>query len=421
MERGTPMAQAVEKQNGRGDGRGKTLYERTVLGFRNYWYPACLAKDVKGRKPKAVMLLGDEVVLLRRQGKVYALANECPHRGTRLSRGKHEFPDTPTISCRYHGWTYDVTNGNCVAALTDGPDSPVVGKVRVKTYPVEERKGIVWVWMGKGTPSVPVEEDMPKLMTRDDTIVVARCRGKNNSKNKAREGNWRYHAENLGGGHFAMLHRDAVRFLLGRVQLPAFQLGTKITREDGPDGAWLVERPQGMKGEADYPGLGRWPRPRPWRKSWRKRIRPMFGFDPGGAAMRLPAIARIPGYPTDASRTMYYEWYVPMDETHYLYFQVTCTWQTNIIRKLWFYLQYHLYAARLGLGHFNDQDYDVVKDSTDYAMRRGGSVQGMHNLPMRLYRPDLFHLEWIRYCNETARGEASQGTQAKDGADLFLG
>ena len=174
------MAQAVEKQNG----RGKPLYERTVLGFRNYWYPACLDKDVKERKPKAMMLLGDEVVFLRRQGKVYALADECPHRGTRLSRGKREFPDTPTISCRYHGWTYDVTNGNCVAALTDGPDSPVVGKVRVKTYPVEVRKGIVWVWMGRMAP-VPLEEDVPPLVLRDDTWL--------NTRAKLVYGNWRYH------------------------------------------------------------------------------------------------------------------------------------------------------------------------------------------------------------------------------------
>ena len=57
-----------------------------------------------------------------------------------------------TITCRYHGWTYDLSNGLCVAALTDGPDSPIVGKARVKTYPLEERKGIIWAFIGDGQP-----------------------------------------------------------------------------------------------------------------------------------------------------------------------------------------------------------------------------------------------------------------------------
>ena len=104
---------ATDGQNGAAV-KGKTPYDRAVLGFRNYWYPACRSKEVRERKPKAMKLLGDEVVFLRRNGKAYALADECPHRGTRLSRGKYEFPGTDTISCRYHGWTYDVTNGNCV-------------------------------------------------------------------------------------------------------------------------------------------------------------------------------------------------------------------------------------------------------------------------------------------------------------------
>ncbi len=140
------MEQAPKEMNGnKAEVQGATPYDRAVLGFRNYWYPACLSREVKERRPVAMKLLGDEIVFLRRQGQVYALADECPHRGTRLSRGKHEFPGTPTIACRYHGWVFDVTNGACVAALTDGPDSPVVGKVRVKTYPVQERKGFVWI------------------------------------------------------------------------------------------------------------------------------------------------------------------------------------------------------------------------------------------------------------------------------------
>ena len=57
---------------------GKTLYDSAALGFRNYWYPACLSKEVTVKKPRPMKLLGDEVVFYRRNDKAYALADECP-------------------------------------------------------------------------------------------------------------------------------------------------------------------------------------------------------------------------------------------------------------------------------------------------------------------------------------------------------
>src|SRR5829696_8883155 len=112
-------------------------YSAAVLGFRNYWYPVMLGRDLR-RRPRAVTLCGEKIVLVRDQGRVYALHDRCPHRGVPLSIGRCAFPGM--LTCAYHGWTYDLQSGDLVAALTDGPDSPVVGKatVRVATYPVEE-------------------------------------------------------------------------------------------------------------------------------------------------------------------------------------------------------------------------------------------------------------------------------------------
>ena len=74
--------------------------------------------------------------------------------------GKCLFPGT--IACAYHGWTYDVTDGNLRAALVDGRDSPIVGNknVRLRTYPVEERAGIVFVYIGD-SEAPPLEADVP--------------------------------------------------------------------------------------------------------------------------------------------------------------------------------------------------------------------------------------------------------------------
>jgi len=74
------------------------FYDRLApeMGFREYWYPICLAREV-GVKAPAVKPLGLPVALMRRNGKLYAVADECPHRGTPLSLGRYEFPGTNTL------------------------------------------------------------------------------------------------------------------------------------------------------------------------------------------------------------------------------------------------------------------------------------------------------------------------------------
>jgi phenylpropionate dioxygenase-like ring-hydroxylating dioxygenase large terminal subunit len=155
-------------------------YDAAVLGFRNYWYPVMLTHKL-GRKPVALTLLGERIVLFKEQGRVYALHNRCAHRGVPLSMGRREFPGT--VSCVYHGWTYDLATGQMVAALTDGPNSPVCGKanVRVKSYPVEERAGLIWVYVGEGLPP-PVEEDIPEELLRPDAVIQGFT--------EVRTGNW---------------------------------------------------------------------------------------------------------------------------------------------------------------------------------------------------------------------------------------
>ena len=139
-----------------------------VLGFRNYWYPVLWSREV-GKHPVPVTLLGENIMLVRDNGRIYALHDRCPHRGVPLTLGagwlgqrswsRQEFPGT--ISCGYHGWTYDLKTGVLCAALTDGPDSPICGKVRVRTYPVEERLGLIWIYVGDIEPP-PIEQDIPR-------------------------------------------------------------------------------------------------------------------------------------------------------------------------------------------------------------------------------------------------------------------
>src|SRR5664279_3798223 len=105
------------------------------LGFENYWYPVILASEL-ARKPKPVRLLGQDVVLFRDRARLFALQDRCPHRGVKLSLGQCQYEGSGTISCPYHGWTFDGATGNLVAALMEGPDSPIVRKIGVPTYQV---------------------------------------------------------------------------------------------------------------------------------------------------------------------------------------------------------------------------------------------------------------------------------------------
>lgn len=362
----------------------QTPYERAVLGFRNYWYPALLSCEVK-EKPVSLKLLGDDVIFLRRGGKAYALADECAHRGTRLSRGRYEFPGTNTITCCYHGWTYDVTNGNCVAALTDGPDSPVAGKVRIRTYPVEERKGIVWIWTGEMAP-VALEEDVPAVLLRRDTVVKVYRR--------TAYGNWRWHAENPGGNHAYMLHRTSLHMFFQA--LPAYSVNRRsYLKLEGEDGEWLVNESGRPTMEGEYPGLGKWPRRRFWQRPGRKEGA-IFGVNTR-VGQRLPGITRVTHFPLVGA--MYYEWYVPVDADHYNYFQVSCGPIESIWDWLSFHVRYYLYGLPVAIILFNRQDMRMVADSTDYAKRHGG------NWPSPIFRPDGFEIAWRKMCNEQARGQ----------------
>ena len=420
---------ATDGALGQGVQEGKSPYESAVLGFRNYWYPVFSSKEV-GDKPKGVTLLGDKVVFMRNKsnGKVYALADECLHRGTLLSSGRGcEFRSGGTITCPYHGWTYDLETGGCVAVLPEGPDSLVPGNVRTKTYPVEEIKGIVWIWMGSMEPE-PLKEDLPTLINRDDNFVKFRHR--------IVYGNWRWHAENVNGGHLAMVHRDSVRMWSQRPVMSVLP-GDPEVKED-VDGLGVhtpsyvarqnndpkvgPEKGEGQGLSTDFPGLGRWYVPPLWRRilfwPWLLRRRPGLGLGQAvhGAAIGklfLPGMFRQPHFPSLGD--CYYEWYVPVDEDHYIYAQVVCLWGNGPIHRLWKHIWYHVWGKPVCLIQFNNQDFAITAQTTDFLKRH---KMGIYPLT-KVSRNDLFHTAWRAYANEYARGVGYRYQDRQRGPDII--
>ncbi len=133
------------------------------LGLREYWYPALQASELRHNQAVPMTLLGDSIVFFRdAEGRARALRDRCPHRSALLSLGQVGIWHPGTITCRYHGMTFD-GDGTCVAVLTDGPESPARGKpaYAARAYPTEEVGGAVWVYMGEKKPVPPVLDSVP--------------------------------------------------------------------------------------------------------------------------------------------------------------------------------------------------------------------------------------------------------------------
>ena len=112
--------------------------------MRRYWQPVTLSERVT-TTPAQVRILGEDLIVFRdRKGRAGLLHPRCAHRGTSLFYGRVE---DEGIRCCYHGWLFSV-EGKCL----DQPCEPQGGvhrdKVRQPWYPVQERYGIVWAYMG---------------------------------------------------------------------------------------------------------------------------------------------------------------------------------------------------------------------------------------------------------------------------------
>ena len=78
---------------------------------------------------------GKAVAVANVEGKFFAINNECLHRGGPLGEGEL---DRQVVTCPWHGWEFDVTNGQL---LTNAA-------VKTTCYPVEIRGGDVFVDVG---------------------------------------------------------------------------------------------------------------------------------------------------------------------------------------------------------------------------------------------------------------------------------
>ncbi|WP_394823877.1 Rieske 2Fe-2S domain-containing protein [Pendulispora albinea] len=110
--------------------------------IRNAWYAAALCNEIKSEELFARTLLNDKIVFYRTsEGKVAALEDRCIHRQVPLSKGRLKGDQ---IECWYHGLRYE-PSGKCVHIPSQ---RTIPARACVRTYPVAEKYGWVWLWMG---------------------------------------------------------------------------------------------------------------------------------------------------------------------------------------------------------------------------------------------------------------------------------
>jgi phenylpropionate dioxygenase-like ring-hydroxylating dioxygenase large terminal subunit len=143
----------------------------SVLNYlRNTWYVAAWNEDVPPGKLFARVILEEPIVFFRDEsGIIKAIADRCPHRFAPLARGKL---DQGIIECAYHGLRFDGF-GRCVHYPHGGGKIP--SAATVKSYPVTERHGAVWIWMGD-TASAEAAL-IPDYAFLETTPATARFRG----------------------------------------------------------------------------------------------------------------------------------------------------------------------------------------------------------------------------------------------------
>ena len=168
---------------------------------RNLWWAAARSSEITD-KPYGCTMLDTPVVLYRRasDGQIAALHDRCAHRWAPLSVG---WVEGDRIVCGYHGFEYE-SQGKCVRIPTQ--DS-VPAKACVRAYPVLERYGMVWVWLGD--PQRAQDSEPPAELAFLDNPAWTVVTG-----DTPLDANYMMLKENvLDLTHFGYVHRNSIKIM----------------------------------------------------------------------------------------------------------------------------------------------------------------------------------------------------------------
>ena len=168
--------------------------------FRRYWMPILLDRELPEPDcpPVRVKCLGERMVAFRDTHARLGLVDEfCAHRGVSLFFGRNE---ECGLRCPYHGWKYDVT-GQCIEVPSEPSESGFREKIKLKSYPLVERGGVIWVYMGPPDQQPPLPEWEFATVPPEQSYMSKRLQ----------ENNWLQAMEGgIDSSHVSFLHSGAL-------------------------------------------------------------------------------------------------------------------------------------------------------------------------------------------------------------------
>jgi carbazole 1,9a-dioxygenase len=362
--------------------KGWRPYVEAKLGFRNHWYPALFAHELAEGSPVEVTLLGESILVNRIDGQPRAIRNRCLHRGVKFSQ-RPECYRKGTITCWYHGFTYDWNDGALVDIVTN-PSSKLIGRHRLRTYPVQEAKGLVFVFVGDQPPPDLSADVPPGFLDAGRTV---------HGKRRLVRSNWRLGVENGFDASHVFIHKHS-RLVTGNdIALPLgfapTQPGSGTRESIGSPG------PTGL-----YDLIG-------------ETARPVFeGTIRGEPALRghlgekkvadnisiwLPGALKVDPWPQAGMNQ--FEWYVPVDAHSHVYLQLLGRMTAGEAEAQAFRREVEDKWIDLALDGFNDDDV-WAREATEefYGDRDRGWVEE------RLFETDVAIVAWRRLASRHNRG-----------------
>jgi phenylpropionate dioxygenase-like ring-hydroxylating dioxygenase large terminal subunit len=133
----------------------------------NQWYAVLESSEIPARKVVGMTRMGEKMVFWRNShGQVSCMSDLCPHRGVMLSSGKI---CNDHIQCPFHGFEYDVS-GACQFIPANGKNAAPPKAMKVRTYPVREEHGLIYIWWGEDRSEYP---PVPFFESIGDDFVYA--------------------------------------------------------------------------------------------------------------------------------------------------------------------------------------------------------------------------------------------------------
>lgn len=200
----------------------------TVL--RRTWQPVANSADLKAGAVTGYTLLDTPLLLARfEDGRLLAADPSCPHKGAQLTLGCIRHGE---IVCPYHGWRFD-SAGACqsIPSLVD-PPADKLSLSHLRTYPVAERYGFVWVKLEEGTLPNGAVHELPHVPEFENPAWSYEM-----GPPTPFAAGWRREVENyVDMTHFAFAHADT----LGKAadyRVPPMDIRTL------PDGGFQMDAP----------------------------------------------------------------------------------------------------------------------------------------------------------------------------------